>query len=82
MLERCNRCGFIGSVTNNRLRTAPIMAFYTHGGRERYKVDVWLCDVCASEIRNHGNSKAHSLEATDQTESEKRDQDIEANKTF
>lgn len=76
MLERCNRCGFIGHVANRRLHTQPILAFYMRGGRHRYNVDVWLCDVCASEIRNHGNSKANSFEPTDQAESEKGDQDV------
>jgi uncharacterized protein YlaI len=52
MFERCNRCGFIGEIANNRLHTQPILAFFCAGGRHRYPIDVWLCDVCASEVRN------------------------------
>jgi uncharacterized protein YlaI len=76
MLERCNRCGYIGHVANKRLHTQPILAFFNQGGRHRYNIDVWLCDVCASEIRNHADSSLNSREATDQAESEKGDQDI------
>lgn len=71
MFETCNRCGYVGSVTNNRLRCAPIMAFYTHGGRERYNIDIWLCDVCASEIRYQADAKLNSFKTTDETESKK-----------
>ena len=35
-----------------------------------------------SEIRNHRDSKLNSLEATDKTESKKRDQDIQPNESF
>lgn len=71
MFETCRRCGYVGPVVNTRLHHAPILGFYNRGGRHRYDVDVWLCDVCASEIRDHGNSKANSFEPTDQAESEK-----------
>jgi hypothetical protein len=71
MFETCRRCGYVGPVVNTRLHHAPILGFYNRGGRHRYDVDVWLCDVCASEVRDHGNSQADSFEATDQTESEK-----------
>lgn len=76
MFETCRRCGFVGQVQNRRLHTQPILAFYSQGGRHRYNVDVWLCDVCASDVRDHADSKTNSFEPTDQTESEKRDKDV------
>jgi len=37
----------------------------------------WWCTLNAAlQVGNHGNSKTHSLEATDQTESEKGDKDV------
>lgn len=71
MFEQCRRCGFIGPVQNRRLHTQPILAFYMRGGRHRYDVDVWLCDVCASEVRDQADAKLNSLEPTDQAQSEK-----------
>jgi len=38
--------------------------------------------LASSEVGNHGNSKSNSLEPTDQTESEKRDEHIQADETF
>ena len=71
MFETCRRCGYIGPVANRRLHTQPILAFYCQGGRHRYDVDVWLCDVCASEIRNQADAKLNSFKTTDETESKK-----------
>ena len=71
MFETCRRCGHVGTVANTRLLHAPILGFYCRGGRHRYDVDVWLCDVCASEIRNQADTKLNSLEPTDQTQSKK-----------
>ena len=82
MFETCRRCGYVGPVDASKLYHAPILGFYCRGGRHRYDVDVWLCDVCASEIRDHGNSKAHSFEATDQTESEKRNEDVQPDESL
>ena len=76
MFETCRRCGFVGPVQNRRLHTQPILAFYSQGGRHRYDVDVWLCDVCASEVRNHSDSSLHSGETTDQAQSKKRNEHV------
>ena len=82
MFETCRRCGYVGPVANTRLHTQPILAFYMRGGRHRYDIDVWLCDVCASEIRDHADSKLNSFKATDEAESKKRDEDVQPNEPF
>jgi len=76
MFETCQMCGYIGPVANTRLHNQPILAFYCAGGRHRYPIDVWLCDVCGSKVRNQGDAKLNSLKPTDQTESEKGDKDV------
>lgn len=45
-------------------------------------LNVVLTMECRSEVGNHGNSKSHSLKPTDQTESEKGDEDIQADERF
>jgi len=76
MSKTCASCGWRGPVDHERLHHAPILGFYCRGGRHRYVVDVWICDVCASKIRNHAHGEANSLETTDQTESEKRNEHV------
>jgi len=76
MFETCRRCGYIGPVQASKLYHAPILGFYCRGGRHRYDVDVWLCDVCASEIRNHSDCSLNSGETTDQTQSKKGNEDV------
>ena len=82
MTKRCSRCGEFGHIDHERLLTQPILAYYSTGGRHRYAVDVWICDVCISEIRNHADCKSHSLKTTDQTESKKRDEDVQTHETL
>lgn len=76
MFETCRRCGYVGPVENTRLNHAPILGFYCRGGRHRYDVDVWLCDVCASEVRDQADAKLNSLKATDKAESKKGNQHV------
>ena len=42
---RCAVCGRAGRVDNNRLKTTPMLAFLNPRKRERYDIDVWICDV-------------------------------------
>ena len=43
----------------------------------------WWCSLNAAlQVGDHCDSKANSFEATDQTESEKRDQDIQPDEPF
>lgn len=76
MKVTCDMCGWSGDVPRKDIYHAPILAFYSRRQRHRYQVNVWICDVCISEVRNHLDSKLNSLETTDQTESEKRNDHI------
>jgi hypothetical protein len=43
----------------------------------------WWCTLNAAlQVRDHLDNKANSFEATDQTESEKRDQNIQPDESF
>jgi hypothetical protein len=43
----------------------------------------WWCSLNAAlQVRDHCDSKTNSFEATDQTESKKRDQDIQPDESF
>ena len=43
----------------------------------------WWCTLNAAlQVGDHFDSKAYSLEATDKTESEKGDQDVQADESF
>jgi hypothetical protein len=43
----------------------------------------WWCSLNAAlQVRDHLDNKANSFEATDQTESEKRDEDIQPDESF
>jgi hypothetical protein len=43
----------------------------------------WWCSLNAAlQVRDHCDNKANSFEATDQTESEKRDEDIQPDESF
>jgi hypothetical protein len=43
----------------------------------------WWCSLNAAlQVGNHCDSKANSFEATDQTESKKRDEDIQTDESF
>jgi len=65
----CAACGYDGVVNRDDLLIQPILGF-ARGPHRRRCVDVWICDVC-SEVWNQCDTKLNSLEATDQTESEK-----------
>jgi rubrerythrin len=69
VIVKCASCGFVGPVDRADLLIQPILGF-ARGPHRRRRVDVWVCDVC-SEVWNQLETKLNSLEATDQTESEK-----------
>jgi hypothetical protein len=49
----------------------------------KWLLENWWCSLNAAlQVGDHGNSKSHSLKTTDQTESEKGDQDIQADEPF
>jgi len=49
----CAMCGWSGDVDDEPLRMAPVLAFFNPKfGRRKYYPEVWVCDVCASKIRD------------------------------
>jgi len=53
MKAKCAICGYQGDVPDLALRMAPVLAFFNpKWGRRKYCPDVWVCDVCASKIRD------------------------------
>ncbi len=76
MKVTCAICGFEGEVSHPRLFTTPMLAFFSHRRPRENVPDIWICDLHKSEVRDQFDSKAYSLEATDHTESEKRDKDV------
>ena len=73
MKVNCSMCGYQGSAEmpwrSSILATRP-------WHRRTNVVDVWICDVCISEVRDQADTKLNSLEATDQTESKKGDEHV------
>ena len=72
----CAICGYQGEVDHARLFTTPMLAFFSHRRPRENVPDIWICDVHKSEVRDQAETKLYSFEATDQTESEKGDQDV------
>ena len=52
MKTSCAMCGYLGDVDGPCLAAAPMLAFYRKRHRWPHKIDVWICDVCISNVRD------------------------------